>query len=334
MNDQILVTGGLGYIGSHTVLDLVAKGNEPIIIDDCSNSNIEALHKLEHITGKKVQFYNADFADLTSLDMIFKNHQINSVIHFAALKSVPDSIKDPLIYYANNIHNLKILAEYIKEKQIKSFVFSSSASIYSKTNNFPVNESGILSYENPYAFTKLCGEWLIKELFSNSQKINVGILRYFNPIGNHSSGLIGDELTESSSNIMPLIFKSIRNKTNFKIFGSDYETVDGSPVRDYIHVSDLAESHSLMCEFLKSNQGIHTFNVGLGLGVSVKQLVNKFEEVTDLSLNAKVEDRREGDLPICYADNSAIVSKLGWKPKYDLGQMCLDSFEFFKKSYC
>lgn len=333
MNEQVLVTGGLGYIGSHTVLDLVDKGYDPIILDNCSNSSLDVHSKLEQITKKKIKFYNADFSDLAALDLIFKNHDINSIIHFAALKSVPDSIQNPLKYYVNNIDNLKVFVDFIKEIRIKSFIFSSSASVYCKSNKFPVDETGIVGFENPYAFTKLCGEWLIKESFSNSKNINVGLLRYFNPIGNHSSGLIGDKFTDSSSNIMPLIFKSILKKTNFEIFGGNYDTFDGTPVRDYIHVTDLAESHSLMCDFLKDNQGIYTFNVGLGLGISVKQLVEKFEEVNGVSLNAKIKDRRKGDLPVCYAENNAIVTKVGWKPRFGINQMCCDSFKFFKKYY-
>jgi UDP-glucose 4-epimerase len=333
MTNQILVTGGLGYIGSHTVIDLIDKGYCPIIIDNCSNSNLDVLNKLEQISQKKIEFYNAGFSDQKFLNLIFKKYEINSIIHFAAFKSVPESVQNPLKYYTNNIDNLKALLNFVKDKKIKSFVFSSSAAIYSEENQFPVNENGILGYQNPYAFTKLCGEWLIKNFFSYYKDVNVGILRYFNPLGNHGSGLIGDPLLETSTNVMPLILKSILTKSNFRIYGGDYDTFDGTPVRDYIHVEDLADAHSKVYEFLKTNQGIYTFNVGLGLGISVGQLINKFEKINNISLNAKIEDRRVGDLPICFADNRSIISKLAWEPKHNLDQMCRDAFEFFKNNY-
>ena len=333
MTKKILVTGGLGYIGSHTVLDLIENGLTPVILDDLSNANLKILENLELLSGSKITFYLGNFSDTRLLQKIFTEHQIDSIIHFAAYKSVPESIQHPLKYYQNNIDGLKQLLNFLSMRKIKSFIFSSSAAIYSRLNCFPVTEQGMLSYENPYAFSKLCGEWLLNDFIKSNPNVCIGILRYFNPLGNHSSGLIGDFITKKNTNIMPMILRSLRDNSVFRIFGDEHETPDGSPVRDYIHVMDLANSHSILHQFLINNNGIYTFNVGLGYGISVKKLIESFQSNNNVDLKIEVTSKREGDLPECYAANKNISEQLGWSPNYDLNTMCLDAYKFFKVNY-
>lgn len=329
---NVLLTGGLGYIGSHTVLSLIEQGHAPIIIDNLSNSNLHTLKALHDLSKVDIPFYQIDILNTQAVEEVFQGHDIQTVIHFAALKSVPDSIKQPLNYYQNNIDGLRSLLTVVKKHQIQSFIFSSSAAIYDAANAFPLSEEATLGYTNPYAFTKLCGEWMLNDFFLNHPNVQIAKLRYFNPLGNHPSGLIGDPGSTKATNIMPMIYKCLANQQPFEIYGNDYKTEDGSALRDYIHVQDLADAHTLMLNYLENSPGIHTFNVGLGHAISVKQLIKTFQQVNSVELDVKLSPPREGDLPVCFANAIKIMTHTRWNPKHDLSQMCRDAFTYYMNS--
>jgi UDP-glucose 4-epimerase len=330
---NILITGGLGYIGSHTALDLLINTNDNIVIaDNCCNSDFLILNKIKKISQKKVSFYNVNIGDYKSMLKIFKTEKIDSVIHFAALKSVSDSIKQPFFYYENNITALMTLLNVARQCDVNKFIFSSSATVYSSMNKFPVDEQGILGYINPYAQTKLIGEDILLREHQQSG-MNIGILRYFNPLGNESSGQLGDRLTLTSTNLMPMLYRALQQKKSFFVFGNDYPTPDKSAVRDYIHVKDLASAHRSMLNHLNKYNGKYIFNVGLGKGISVLDLVNTFINVNKVNISIKYQDPRAGDLPICFANAKKIKTQLCWKPVHDLDDMCRDAYVFFKNHY-
>jgi UDP-glucose 4-epimerase len=332
MKSNILVTGGLGYIGSHTVVRLVEHGFNVVIVDNLINSNINTLDFLNLLTNKALSFYRLDISDTDGLKKIIAEESIDSVIHFAGLKSVEDSINYPNQYYQSNVIGMLSLLSAIKENNITNFIFSSSATVYSDDNNFPVTEKGILGYKNPYAQTKLISEDILNR-FHSQTSINVSILRYFNPIGNIDSGELGDKLTQNSANIMPMIFKSILDNIPFKIYGSDYCTEDGTAIRDYIHVDDLAMAHYETLKFMKKNNGIYTFNIGTGEGVSVLHLLKTFSSVNKVHLPFSFHDRRKGDIGISFANVDKIKNIVGWSHKKNLEDMCVDAYFFLKKNY-
>jgi UDP-glucose 4-epimerase len=333
MTTNILITGGLGYIGSHTALDLLLNTDDHIVIvDNCSNSDLSTLQRIQNVSKGNVSFHEASVGDYDLIMKILKLENIDAVIHFGAAKSVSDSLQDPGFYYENNVSSLMTLINAAQCCNVKHFIFSSSATVYNSTNHFPVDEDDRLGYINPYGQTKLIGEDILLREHQQSD-LNVGILRYFNPIGNESTGQLGDRLTSSTTNIMPMLYRALQQNKPFFIFGDDYPTYDGTPVRDYIHINDLASAHRSMLDHLLKVSGIHTFNVGLGKGVSVLDLVNTFNSVNNLSIQINYQERRAGDLPVCFANTNKIQTHLGWHAKYNLDDMCRDAFTFFKKNY-
>lgn len=331
MQSRVLITGGLGYIGSHTVLNFLQyTENQVVVVDNCSNSHLSTLSHLEYLTGKKITFYQADVGDYAKMHDILRTENIDAVIHFAAAKSVSDSIQHPNFYYQNNVAALMVLLKAMRDCAVQKMIFSSSATVYASSNQFPVSEEGQLGYLNPYGQTKLIGEdILIREHQQSGLKFN--ILRYFNPIGNEPTGHLGDSLASTATNIIPMILKALHQQQEFFIFGQDYPTKDGSPVRDYIHVCDLAEAHRLSYQSLDTESGYQIFNVGLGHGVTAAELIATFNAVNQLHISVQYKDRRNGDLAICYANANKIKERLAWQPRYDLSDMCRDAYSYFKR---
>lgn len=331
MFNNILVTGGLGYIGSHFVIECSKLSKSITIVDNLSNSSLNTFTKLKKISSGNLNFYQADIGDYTSLHNIFSQHEVDAVIHFAALKSIPDSIKYPEKYLANNVTGSETLISVMRQFNVNKIIFSSSASVYSADNEFPVKETASLDFTNPYSESKLIVENLLIKESNQNLNFSVGILRYFNPLGNHPSGVIGEQLTGENTNIMPMIMKSFLSNTPFKIFGNSYPSDDGTAIRDYIHVLDLVSAHSLLLKymFLKKTKYL-VFNVGLGRGVSVKQLLDCFQSTNRTKLNYVYAEPRPGDLPICYAESEKIKTVLGWRPLYNLDDMCAHSFKYMK----
>lgn len=333
MTAKILITGGLGYIGSHTTLDFLTNtDHQVVIVDNCSNSDLSTLKKIQVISKQNVSFYEASVGDYDQILQIMKSENIDAVIHFAAAKSVAQSLQQPHFYYENNVSSLMTLLNAARSCNVKHFIFSSSATVYSETNQFPVDEDGVLGYINPYGQTKLTGEDILLREHHQSA-LNIGILRYFNPIGNELTGQLGDRLTSSATNIMPMLYRALQQNKPFFIFGDDYPTEDGTAIRDYIHVNDLASAHRNVLNYLYNEPGSHIFNVGLGKGISVLDLVNSFNRVNHVDIEIKYQQRRAGDLSICYADTKKIKTHLGWQAKYNLDDMCRDAFTFFKNHY-
>jgi UDP-glucose 4-epimerase len=324
----ILITGGNGYIGSHVYLELIKNPNINIkIIDNLSNSSKENLYFLEKISGSKVNFDNVDITDINQIDNYFKINSIDSIIHLASLKSVPESIINPSFYYYNNLIGLTNLLIASEKYNINKFVFSSSASIYSTKNTFPVSESGLISALNPYAKTKLFSEDILKRFYDSSINFSCVVLRYFNPIGCHPSGLIGDN--NKGSNLMPKILNAINKNDCFMIFGDDYKTEDGTCIRDYIHVVDLSKAHIAALNYCYENKIFETFNVGTGKGVSVLELLNIFQEYNNVSIKTKITKRRKGDAPVSIANPTKINTILNWYPELSIKDMCTDSFNYY-----
>ena len=328
---MILVTGGLGYIGSHTVVELLEKGKDVIVIDNLSNSKIDVLDKLKKITGKDVKFYQNDVCDKDALRKIFKENKIDSVIHFAGFKAVGESVEKPLKYYRNNIDSTLSLLEVMEEFSCFNIIFSSSATVYGKPESLPIKEDFPLSTTNPYGTTKLFIEYILKDLYVSNNKWNITILRYFNPIGAHKSGLIGEDPCGIPNNLMPYIVKVASGELQvLSIYGDNYDTVDGTGVRDYIHVVDLAKGHVKALE--NKENGVKIYNLGTGHGTSVLELVNTFEKVNNIKVNKKIVERRPGDIDACYASCDKALSELGFKAELSVDEMCRDAYNFVKKS--
>lgn len=326
---NILVTGGCGYIGSHTCCELLNKGYKVIIIDNLSNSKKEVINHIESITKKEVVFYEGDVANKELLRKIFTENEINSVIHFAGYKAVGESVKYPLKYYRNNIDSTLSLCEVMNEFNCKKLVFSSSATVYGLPKKLPIKEDFPLSTTNPYGSTKLMIENILRDLYVSDNTWHIAILRYFNPIGAHSSGLLGEDPNGIPNNLMPYIVKVATGKLEcLSVFGDDYNTKDGTGVRDYIHVVDLALGHICAIEKLNKDTGIFTYNLGTGQGYSVLELVKTFSRVNDASVNYKIVGRRAGDIDACYADTSKALNELGWKATKNIEDMCRDSYNF------
>ncbi len=328
---KILVTGGAGYIGSHTVVELLERGEEVVIVDNFINSSPDVLDKIKQITGKEFKWYEVDILDKEKLRNVFKENEIESVIHFAGLKAVGESVQKPLEYYKNNLIGTIELLEVMREFNCKKIVFSSSATVYGNPKELPIKEDFPLSTTNPYGTTKLMIEQILQDVGKADKEFRAAILRYFNPIGAHKSGLIGEVPNGIPNNIMPYIMGVASGRyEKLTIFGNDYPTPDGTGIRDYIHVVDLANGHLKAIDKLREEKGIQVYNLGTGNGYSVLELVKTFEKVNNLKLNYVIGERRPGDIPACYADPSKAERELNWKAEKGIEEMCKDSWKFEK----
>lgn len=324
---NILVTGGAGYIGSHTCVSLIESGHTVTVMDNLCNSKVETIDKIELITGKKVTFYNIDVTNESEVDRIFSKHDFDAIIHFAGLKSVGESVSKPLDYYCNNLLGTIVVCRVSLKYGVKRFVFSSSATVYGDNESPFVETMKLLPAANPYGETKAMCERILMDTVKANSGYSVTLLRYFNPIGAHESGLIGELPNGIPNNLMPYITQVAKGKLEkLKIFGNDYPTADGTGVRDYIHVMDLAEGHVVAVEKMKD--GLQIYNLGTGKGTSVLQLVNVFEEVNGIRVPYEITDRRPGDIAECYADAGKAESELGWKARQTIRDMVRDSWRF------
>lgn len=330
---KILVTGGAGYIGSHTCISLLESGYEVVIVDNLINSKPEALRRVEEIAGKKVTFYEKDVCDREAMEEIFSKEDISAVIHFAGLKAVGESVRIPLRYYQNNLISTLVLLEVMKEHGVHNFVFSSSATVYGDPATVPITEDFPLSTTNPYGSTKLMIEMMLKDIAKADPEFNPILLRYFNPVGAHKSGKIGEDPNGIPNNLVPYITQvAIGKLEKLRVFGGDYPTHDGTGVRDYIHVVDLAEGHvaalKLFGEDGKTNCGLRIYNLGTGVGYSVLDMVNAFGKAVGRPIPYEIVERRPGDVPACYADCSKAKEELHWEAKKTLDDMCEDSWRW------
>jgi len=317
MNIKILVTGGCGYIGSHTIIDLLENGYDVVSIDNLSNSNQEIIKKVDQITKKSFKNYVVDLCDINLVCQIFELEKPTHIIHFAAFKSVPESVQKPLKYYQNNLVSLINLLQLSQDFKVEKFIFSSSCSVYGNPSTLPVTEnSPLLIAESPYASTKQMCENIILD-FSKVSETKFTILRYFNPVGNHQSGLINQELNGDA--MFPNLIKSLQSNSEFTIYGGDYPTPDGTPIRDFIHVMDVARAHTLSIE--KQSDKFKIINLGFGKGISILEIIKTFEKITNNKLNWKIGERRSGDVVEIYANNNLAKDSLNWKPKFSLEDM-------------
>lgn len=330
---QILLTGGAGYIGSHTCVELLNSGYDVVIADNLYNSNEEVLKRIKEITGKEPKFYNADIRDREAMRTVFKENNIDAVIHFAGLKAVGESVKIPLTYYENNISGTVVLCEVMNEYGCKKIVFSSSATVYGVAEKMPLTEDMPLGAINPYGRTKLFIEDILRDICVSDPEWSVALLRYFNPIGAHESGLIGEDPKGIPNNLMPYITQvAVGRLKELNVFGNDYDTVDGTGVRDYIHVVDLARGHIKAVEFLNGHKGCEAINLGTGNGTSVLQLVNAFEKASGVKVPYKIVGRRAGDPAKVYADAEKAKKLLGWTAEYGIERMCADNWRWQKNN--
>ena len=326
---KVLVTGGLGYIGSHTCCELLDNNYEIVVVDNLSNSKIDVIEKIETITGKKFSFYQEDVCNEEAMDEIFANEKPDAVIHFAAYKAVGESVKLPLMYYENNLGSTITLCKLMKKHNCTKFVFSSSATVYGSPETLPIREDFPLSTTNPYGSTKLMNEQILKDVTVANPEFSVVILRYFNPIGAHKSGLIGENPNGIPNNLMPYIVRVATKELEIlSVFGDDYDTHDGTGVRDYIHVVDLAKGHLKALEKSDTYTGINYYNLGTGTGYSVLDLVNTFKKINGVDVPYKIVERRAGDIAACYADPTKAMNELGWKAEFGIEEMCRDSYNF------
>lgn len=325
----VLVTGGAGYIGSHTVVQLLENNREVVIVDDLSNSSPKVIDRIETITGKRPKFYEVNILDEEKMDEIFKENEIDSVIHFAGFKAVGESVEKPLAYYTNNLTTTLIVLNLMKKYGVRNFVFSSSATVYGDPQTCPILETFPLSVTNPYGRTKLMIEKMLVDICKVDKEMNVAILRYFNPVGAHESGIIGEEPNGIPNNLMPYITKvAVGKLEKLSVFGDDYKTHDGTGVRDYIHVIDLANGHLKALDKLETNPGLVIYNLGTGKGYSVLDMVKAFSKACGKDIPYVIAPRRAGDVAMCYADATKAKEELGWEAKYDLDRMCADSWRW------
>ena len=331
---KILVTGGAGYIGSHTCVEMLDAGHEIVIVDNFYNSCPEALNRIKELSGKDFKFYECDIRDREGLDKIFAEEKIDAVIHFAGLKAVGESCAKPLEYYENNVGGTITLCEAMRDAGCKRIVFSSSATVYGENNPSPLKETmQIGGTTNPYGTTKYMIELILRDLWASDNEWSIAILRYFNPIGAHKSGRIGENPNGIPNNLMPYITQVAVGKLPcLSVFGNDYDTHDGTGVRDYIHVVDLALGHVKAVEKVLSGTGVDAYNLGTGIGYSVLDIVHAFEKACGKPLNYKIVDRRPGDLATCYSDPSKALETLGWKAERGLDEMCEDSWRWQKNN--
>jgi UDP-glucose 4-epimerase len=326
---SILVTGGAGYIGSHTVIELVNAGYDVVIVDNLSNSKPEVVNRIKEITGKVVPLYEVDILDKEALAKVFESNKIEAVIHFAGLKAVGESVAIPLKYYHNNITGTLVLCELMAKHGVKKIVFSSSATVYGMNNTSPLTEDLPLSTTNPYGSTKLMIEQILRDVYVSDDNWSIALLRYFNPIGAHESGKIGEDPNGIPNNLMPYITQvAVGKRQKLSIFGSDYETHDGTGVRDYIHVVDLAKGHLKALEKIMNTTGVEAYNLGTGIGYSVLDVVNNFIKATGKEIPYELSDRRAGDIATCYANAEKAAKELGWKATKGLEDMCRDSWNW------
>lgn len=330
---MILVTGGAGFIGSHTCVELLNAGYEVVILDNFCNSKLEAVKRIEKITGKSVKLYEADMLDKDAVEKVFAENKIDAVIHFAGLKAVGESVSIPLTYYHNNITGTLILCEVMAKHNVKKIVFSSSATVYGSPKTVPIKEDFPLSTTNPYGSTKLMIENILRDLYVSDNEWSIALLRYFNPIGAHESGLLGEDPNGIPNNLVPYIAQVALGKLEvLSVFGNDYPTHDGTGVRDYIHVVDLSQGHIKALEKIMDTTGVDAYNLGTGTGYSVLDVVNAYQEASGVKINYKIAPRRPGDIAECYADPTKSKNELGWSAKLDIKKMCIDSWNFTKKN--
>jgi UDP-glucose 4-epimerase len=326
---MILITGGMGYIGSHTVVELLNLGKEIVVVDDYSNSKPEVYHRIQKITGKSFPVYAVNCCDSERMQDIFESHAIQSVIHFAGYKAVGESVAKPLMYYHNNINSTLVLLALMAKYGVHEFVFSSSATVYGDPKRVPIIEDSPLWCTNPYGRTKLMNEEIIRDAHKANPHLRVAILRYFNPIGAHVSGLIGEDPNGIPNNLMPYITQvAVGKRESLSIFGKDYPTLDGTGVRDYIHVVDLALGHIAAIDYLKKNRGLSAFNLGTGVGYSVLDVVHAFEKASGSIIPYTFAPRRPGDIATCYADVNYARKNLAWEAKFDINRMCVDAWRW------
>lgn len=326
---KILVTGGAGYIASHTNVELLNRGYEVVVMDNLSNSCEESVKRVEKLTGRSISFYKADLLDRSAMEAIFEKERPDAVIHFAGLKAVGESCEKPLMYYSNNIAGTINLLQVMESNNVKKLVFSSSATVYGIPDKVPITEDFPLHVLNPYGRTKLMIEDMLRDIYAADKSWDIAILRYFNPIGAHESGEIGEDPNGIPNNLVPYVARvAIGMYDHLNVFGNDYDTPDGTCVRDYIHVVDLAVGHIKAIEKLNTNPGLVTYNLGTGTGYSVLDIVKSYEKASGKKIPYVITDRRQGDGPICYADPSKAFNELGWKAERGIGQMCADSYNW------
>jgi UDP-glucose 4-epimerase len=325
----ILVTGGAGYIGTHTVVELLNAGQEVIIVDNLSNSSVEALARVHTITGKDVTFYQGDILNKALLQKVFVDHSIESVIHFAGLKAVGESVAEPLKYYENNVTGTIILCQVMAENNVKNLVFSSSATVYGDPASLPIKEDFPTGATNPYGQSKLMVEYILADLYNSDNSWNIARLRYFNPVGAHESGLIGEDPNDIPNNLMPFIAQvAVGKREKLSVFGDDYDTPDGTGVRDYIHVVDLAVGHLQALKKLQTKPGLVTYNLGTGIGYSVLDMVKAFETACGKTIAYQISPRRPGDIAACYADPSFAATELNWRATHTVEDMANSSWKW------
>lgn len=331
---NILVTGGTGYIGSHTVVELINEGHDVVIVDNLFNSSIDVLDKIKKITGKEVKFYEIDCCDEEKMENVFIENRIDAAIHFAGYKAVGESVLKPMMYYENNILSTIVLCKLLRKYNCKKIIFSSSATVYGNPHTVPIKEDFPLGpTTNPYGSTKLMLENILKDIYVSDNAWNIVLLRYFNPVGAHESCLLGENPKGIPNNLMPYINKvAVGDLECLGIFGDDYDTHDGTGVRDFIHVVDLAKGHVKALQKLNDKPEVYVYNLGTGNGFSVLDLVKTYEKVNGIKLNYAIKDRRPGDIAACYADSSKAKAELGWEATKTIEDMCRDSYQFMIKN--
>ena len=326
---KILVTGGAGYIGSHTCIELIKAGYGVVVVDNLCNSSLESLRRVEKLTDSDIPFHKVDVRDKAGLTRVFEQYSIDGVIHFAGLKAVGESVEKPIEYYDTNVGGTFILAEVMRDFNCKTFVFSSSATVYGDPHTVPIKEDFPLSVTNPYGRSKLMIEEFLQDVFVADDSWHIALLRYFNPVGAHKSGLIGEDPNDIPNNLIPYISQvAVGKLEKLSVFGGDYDTHDGTGVRDYIHVVDLAKGHVKALSALESNPQVLVLNLGTGTGYSVLDLVKTFEQVTNKKISYRIKSRRVGDIAECYADPTLAKDKIGWEAEKNLEKMCFDTWNF------
>lgn len=330
MNKKILVTGGAGYIGSHCLLALLDAGMQPLVLDNLCNSSHKALQRVEQISEQKIEFVQGDIRDAALLDQLFSGHRITAVIHFAGLKAVGESVEQPLRYYDNNVHGSQVLVQAMLKAGVEQLVFSSSATVYGEPEQMPISEDCPVGRPtNPYGRSKLMVEDILRDVAHSQPQLRIAILRYFNPVGAHSSGLIGEDPQGIPNNLLPYVAQvAVGKLKQLSVFGNDYPTADGTGVRDYIHVQDLAAGHVAALSYLAQHQGVHTWNLGTGQGYSVLEMIKAFEQVSGRSIDYQIVPRRAGDIACCYADPGKAANELGWRAQLGLERMMADTWRW------